>query len=145
MKACLDTSVLVAALVEDHPHNAPASALLLSAKARKIQAVVSAHTLAEVYAVLTRAPFTPPVYPAEARQLIEQTVLPNVHVVSLSPTEYRQVIAECADAGWTGGVIYDAIHLRAARKVSCERLYTFNVKHFRAIAPDDFQHCITTP
>ncbi|MEO7650862.1 MAG: PIN domain-containing protein [Bryobacteraceae bacterium] len=109
MKVCFDTSVLVAALVEDHPHNAPAASLLLSAKGKKIQACVSAHTLAELYAVLTRAPFTPSIYPAEVRHMIEQTVLPLVDVVALSGSEYRQVIAECVGSGWTGGTIYDAI------------------------------------
>jgi predicted nucleic acid-binding protein len=145
MKVCFDTSVLVAALVEDHPHNAPASTALLSAKGKKIQACVSAHALAELYSVLTRAPFTPPIYPAEVRQMIEQTVLPLVDVVALSAAEYRQVISECADAGWTGGAIYDAIHIRAARKAGCDQLYTFNVKHFRALAGDDFHDRITAP
>lgn len=145
MKVCFDTSVLVAALVEDHPHNAPAASALLSAKSKRIHAIVSAHGLAELYAVLTRAPFTPPIYPAEVRQMIKQSLLPLVEVVALSAAEYRQVIADCAEAGWTGGAIYDAIHIRAARKGGCERLYTLNVKHFRAIAPDDFQDCISAP
>lgn len=145
MKVSFDTSVLVAALVEDHPHHAPAASVLLSAKGKKIHACVSAHALAELYAVLTRAPFTPPIYPAEVRQMIEQTILPIVEVVALSAAEYRQVITECAGAGWTGGAIYDSIHIRAARKAGCDRLYTFNVRHFRALASDDFQGRISAP
>ena len=145
MRVCFDTSVLVAALVDDHPHHAPASSVLLSAKGKKNQACVSAHALPELYAVLTRAPFTRPIYPAEVRQMIEQTVLPLVDVVALSGIEYRQVITECAEAGWTGGAIYDAIHIRAAKKANCARLYTFNVKHCRAMAGDDFQDRISAP
>jgi len=141
----LDTSVLVAALVQDHPHHGPAVALLVATKAKEIQACISAHALAELYAVLTRTPFSPPIYPAEARQMIEQTVLPLADVVALSATEYRRVMAECADAGWTGGAIYDAIHLRAARKAGCERLYTFNVRHFRALASEEFRGRISAP
>lgn len=145
MKVCLDTSVLVAALVEDHPHHARAASVLISAKGKKIQAYVSAHAVAELYAVLTRAPLTPPIFPSEARQMIEQTVLPLVEVVALSGAEYRQVVAECADAGWSGGAIYDAIYLRAAKQARCERLYTFNVKHFRAMAGDGFQDRVSAP
>jgi predicted nucleic acid-binding protein len=145
MKVCFDTSILVAALVEDHPHHAPAFSVLLSAKDKKIEAYISTHALAELYAVLTRAPFTPPIYPAEARQMVEQSILPLVEVVSLSGVEYRGVVDECAEAGWTGGAIYDAIHIRAAKKAHCERLYTFNVKHFRAMAGDDFQDRISAP
>jgi predicted nucleic acid-binding protein len=145
MRVCLDTSVLVAALVEDHPHHSPANSVLLAAKGGKIQACTSAHALAELYAVLTRAPFTPPIYPSEVLQMIEQTVLPLVDVVALSGAEYRQVVTECAKAGWTGGAIYDAIHIRAAKKGRSERLYTFNLRHFRAMAGDDFQDRISTP
>jgi len=68
--------------------------------------------------------------------MIEQTILPLVSLVTLSAAEYRQAVAECANGGWAGGAIHDAVHLRAARKAECERIYTFNVKHFRALAPD---------
>jgi len=37
---------------------------------------------------------------------------------------------------WTGGRIYDAIHIQIARKAKCDRIYTFDVRHFRSIAPD---------
>ena len=77
--------------------------------------------------------------------MIEQSILPLVAVIALSGAEYRQVITDCAAAGWTGGAIYDAIHIRAAKKANCERLYTFNVKHFRAMAGDAFQDSISAP
>jgi len=144
MKVYFDTSVLVAGLVEDHPHHAPAAALLVSAKRRKVDGFMSAHGLTELYSVLTRTPFTPPIYPSEARQMIEQTILPWVELVALSAPEYREVMVECAAAGWTGGAIHDGVHIRAARKAGCQRLYTFNVRHFRALAPD-LQERIVVP
>jgi predicted nucleic acid-binding protein len=55
------------------------------------------------------------------------------------------VVDECATSGWTGGAIYDALHIRAAKKARCERLYTFNVRHFRAMAGDGFQDRISAP
>ncbi|MCX6638221.1 MAG: PIN domain-containing protein, partial [Acidobacteria bacterium] len=91
MKIYLDTSVLVAALVEDHPHHAPAVAVLLPAKSESARAFISAHGLAELYAVLTRTPFTPRIHPAEARQMIERSVLPRAGVIALTAAEYRQV------------------------------------------------------
>jgi predicted nucleic acid-binding protein len=145
VRICLDTSVLVAALIEDHPHHVPAVSLLRSTSAKGVEAFISAHTMAELYAVLTRTPFIPRIYPAEARQLIEQSILSRVDVVALSSADYRRVIAECAETGWSGGAIYDAIHVRAAIRAQCNLLYTFNVKHFRAIAPDGFRDKITAP
>jgi hypothetical protein len=35
------------------------------------------------------------------------------------------------------GAIYDALHLIGARRAACEKLYTFNLRHFRSLAPGD--------
>ncbi len=86
--------------------------------------------------MLTRAPLTPPVYPGEAWQILEKDVFPHFKVISLPTGEYRKTLASCAAAGWSGGRIYDALHLAAARRAKCERIYTFNVRHFRELAAD---------
>jgi predicted nucleic acid-binding protein len=145
VKIFLDTSVLVAALVEDHPHNAQAASLLLQAKAGQVQAFISAHGLAEVYSVLTRAPFSPRIYPAEAWQMLEQSVLANVQVVALNPHEYRAAVHACSVAGWTGGAVYGSLHIHAARTAGCDRLYTFNLRDFRALAEEEFRDRIFSP
>jgi predicted nucleic acid-binding protein len=49
---------------------------------------------------------------------------------------YLATIRECADKGWTGGRVYDALHLHCAKKTFCDRIYTFNVRHFQQLAPD---------
>jgi predicted nucleic acid-binding protein len=136
---------LVAALIEDHPHYGRASAVLRSAAGRSIQAFASAHALAELYAVLTSAPFTPRIYPSEAKQMIDHSVVPHVNLIALLGAHYRRVVADCAEAGWGGGMIYDAIHIRAAIKSQCDRLYTFNVKHFRSLSPEEFLDRISAP
>jgi predicted nucleic acid-binding protein len=140
-----DTSVLVAASVARHPHNAPSLSVLEELVTRRHHGYISAHTLTELYAVLTRTPFKPAIYPNEAWQIIEQMVLPHLELVTLTPRECREVIRDCAMAGWTGGKVYDAIHLRCAQKSRFDRLYTFNGKDFRALAPDDIRNRIVTP
>jgi predicted nucleic acid-binding protein len=50
VKILFDTSILVAALLEDHLDSLP---WLQRAIAKEIQGVVSTHTLAELYAILT--------------------------------------------------------------------------------------------
>lgn len=147
MKARLffDTSVIVASLVRDHPHHAPAAALLNGTFSRKETAVLSAHGLAEVYAVLTRAPSPLLITPGDCWRMIEELLLAKVELVSLTASEYRNVVAEGSRNGLVGGRIYDLIHIRSARKAGCTRLYTFNVKHFREIAPDDMQELISSP
>lgn len=136
MKVYFDTNVLVAAALEGHPHHVPAAAILRKVHRGEIEASISAHGLAELYSVLTRAPLVPPVYPSEAWRILERNVLPHFDVIPLSGAEYKSTLRGCADAGWTGGRVYDALHLTAARKAHCERICTFNVRHFRELAPD---------
>ena len=76
------------------------------------------------------------VYPSEAIKMLTEEILPHFQLITVTPQMYIETIRECADRGWIGGRIYDAIHLRCAREAECERIYTFNVRHFQQLAPD---------
>jgi len=144
MKAYFDTTILVAASVADHSHHNQAIATLELSQSGKIESYVSGHGLSEVYAVLTRTPFHPAVYPSEALKILQENILPYFKLVTITPQMYIETIRECADRGWIGGRIYDAIHLGCARESDCERIYTFNVRRFQQLAPDLAQ-CICEP
>ena len=145
MRFYFDTSILVAALVEGHPHHARAHRALESALRASHRAYISAHGLAETYSVLTRTPFVPPVYPLEAWQLLEQSILPHMALISLSGSEYKEVVRQCAQAAYVGGRVHDLIHLRCAQKARCDRIYTFNFRDFRALAPAELVGRISSP
>jgi predicted nucleic acid-binding protein len=145
VKVYFDTSVLVAALIVQHPHHETARPALLRARENKVEAFLAAHGLAELYATLTRLPLTPPVFPAEAWRMISAGVLPAFRIVSLSGEDYRAVIDGCAALGWKGGMVYDALHLRAAENADCERVFTFNVRDFHALAGERFRAEISVP
>jgi hypothetical protein len=102
-------------VVKNHLNHVQAAAILKKAHEKEIAGWVSAHGLAELYSVLTRMPATPPIYPGEAWQIIERDVRPYFRVASLSGKEYLKIIENCATAGWTGGRIYDALRVAAAR------------------------------
>ena len=140
-----DTSVLVPAAVARHPHNAPALAVLEELVRRKHRGFISAHSLTEFYSVLTRTPFKPPLYPSEAWRIVEQTILPRMKLVTLAAKEYQELVRHCAASGWAGGRIHDAVHLRCAQKSDCDRIYTFNVKDFRALAPPGLADRVSAP
>jgi len=72
-------------------------------------------------------------------------ILPHMELVILTPKEYREVVRHCAVNGWAGGRIHDAVHLRCAQKTNCDRIYTFNVRDFRALAPSDIADKISAP
>ena len=136
MKAYFDIAVLVAASIERHPHYNRSAKILESVREKKVEGHVSGHGLAEVYSVLTRTPFRPPIYPGLAWKVLEEDILPYFEIVTLTPQMYRETIGDCADKGWIGGKVYDALHLRCARESDCQRIYTFNVRHFQQLAPD---------
>ena len=136
MKVYLDTPILVASMVETHIHHRASFELMGAARAHKVRAYISTHGLAESFAVLTRAPYVPTIYPADAWRMLSENIVPNCEVVTLTTNMYSRAIEECADAGWAGGRIYDALHIVCARESKCDRLYTFNVRHFQQMAPD---------
>ena len=87
MKTLFDTSVLVAALVQGHPKHDRALPWLSKAKAKKFEYIVSSHTLAELYAVLSTLPVKPRISPNVAWRLIHENIERTAKIVSLSPAE----------------------------------------------------------
>jgi predicted nucleic acid-binding protein len=140
-----DSSVLVSAAVAHHPHNARALEALEQLPSGKHRGHTSAHTLTEVYSVLTRTPFRPPLFPHEAWQIIEAMILAHLELVTLAAKDYREVVRQCAASSWSGGRVHDAVHLRCAQKANCDRIYTFNVKDFRTLAARELQDKISAP
>jgi len=145
VKAYLDTNVLVAASVQEHQHHVPAFDLVKAVKEGALQGCISTHGLAEFYSVLTRAPFTPRVHPAEAGRFLDDNVLPYFELAALSADDYKAVLRYCTNAGLIGGVVFDALHLHSAQKAGCDRVYTFNVKDFRDLAPAGLADKISAP
>ena len=137
MRTLFDSSALVAAFVEAHPKHISAISWLKRAKNKEIEYFVSAHSLAEVYSVLTSAPFKPRISPATAKKLIEQNIRREAKVVSLSEKEYFRIIDNMEKLGLKGGIVYDAIIVECARKSKSEGIITSNVKDFVRLIPDD--------
>jgi predicted nucleic acid-binding protein len=131
-----DSSVLVAACVEAHPHFSRAFPLLNDILAGKHKAYAARHSLAEVFSALTTMPVRPRISPADAASMIERNITGALKCVSSTATHYARALARCVATGHSGGVIYDALLLECARSCRAERIYTFNTRHFLALAPD---------
>lgn len=136
MKVLFDTSVLVAAVVAAHPAHDRALPWLQRAHAREIEAFVSAHSLAELYAVLSTLPVRPRISPHLARQLVAENVERRVRIIPLSARDYGAVLTEMAARGVPGGVVYDALAVRACQKAGAERLVTLNRRDFLRVWPE---------
>ena len=106
--------------------------------------IVSAHTLAELYAILTRLPIQPRISPDLAKRLIHDNVLTTCQVIPLTQDDYEAVIARLAERGLVGGVTYDALILHTATKAQVDVIVTLNAKDFNRIDPS-LANKITTP
>lgn len=135
MRVLIDTSVVVAASIPGHPHNGTAAPFVKAAQSGKFEFVFSAHSLAEVFAVLTRYPIRPRVSPQAAWNLIEADVLRYAQVVALSADDYRDVIESQARQNLPGGLVYDAVIAKAAELANVDYLATYNVAHFHRVWP----------
>jgi predicted nucleic acid-binding protein len=128
MSALLDSSVLIAALVEKERHHVECGELLDRPRTH-----IYAHALSEVYSILTGGRLGFRVSPATAIQLLEQSVLPNVSVITLTAAELIASIKQASSRGVRGGAIYDYLHLVAARKAKVSCLYTLDAGNFRTL------------
>lgn len=137
MKVCFDTSMLVAALLRQHPHHAVAFRCLQSVKEGKVQGCLTTHGLAELFATLTALPLKPRLNPVDVQRLIQQSVVTHFTLIPLGAAEYHDAIKLTVRQNLSCGAIYDALHISGARSVGCTTLYTLNLKHFHALAPGD--------
>jgi len=135
LKVLFDTSVLVAAMVSGHPRHEAAFPWLRKGIGGEIEWLVCSHTMAELFAVLTRLPLKPRIHPATAWRMIRENMVHNAQIVSLSGTDYKAVLQSQAELGLAGGSVYDALIARAAEKSEVDALLTLNGKDFASVWP----------
>jgi predicted nucleic acid-binding protein len=136
LRVLFDTSVLVAGIVAAHPDHERALAWLQRARAASLEYFVAAHSLAELYAVLSSLPTSPRIAPGVAALLIEENVRKPARIVGLGATDYAAVVDTVAGLGLAGGVVYDALIARAAQKAKVDRLLTLNAGDFLRVWPE---------
>lgn len=132
MRVFFDTSVLVAAFLEDHEHH-ERSFRAFAGSDRK-RACCAAHSLAEIYSTLTRMPGRIRLSGEQVLLLLE-SIRERLALIALSGDEYYAAIGKAADAGVTGGTIYDAMIAQCALKAKADTLYTWDTRHFEQFGP----------
>lgn len=145
MKIFLDTNVLVAASIRQHPHFSRGDALLRRCSRKLDQGVIHAHSLLEFHSAVTQLPGGLAVPSAHVATLLAEGILPFVRCVALSAKAVSKVQKRACDLEVVGGIIYDLYHLAVAEQEAVDRLYTFNTAHFRGLASPDFVDKITSP
>jgi len=118
--------------MEDHQHHEASLAAFVAAD--KKQACCAAHSLAELYSVLTRLPGNR--LSGEQVFLFLEAIEEHLSLITLDSREYYSAIREAAGVGIVGGMLYDALLARCARKAAAEVIYTWNLQHFRRLGPE---------
>jgi predicted nucleic acid-binding protein len=145
MRCFFDTSVLVAASVRQHPHFDRADGKLRRCIAGEDVGLVHAHSLLEFHSAMTQLPKGLAVPPSDVTTIVEEGILPHVECRALSRAKVAEAQRLAADGGLIGGVVYDLFHLVAAREMRAEVVWTFNLRHFEAIAPQGMPFGIREP
>lgn len=135
MKVLFDTSVLIAGSMQLHSDHQRALVWMEKARNGQIEAVVSAHTLAEVYSVMTRIPVPQQVSPSNALRIIERNIVGLMQIIALTGDEYIDLIRHLSQTGIAGGATYDAVIACAAAKAQVDHILTLNTKDFQRVYP----------
>jgi predicted nucleic acid-binding protein len=101
VKQAADSSITIAALIDDHPAHD------IAAKALADSMITIAHVAAETYSVLTRLPPPNLADPSTAAAVLGER-LPSTHA-TLSADVYAKAPARLAAAGVSGGATYDGL------------------------------------
>lgn len=129
----LDTSVLLAGLVDFGPQSAPAQALLHAVADSHMPPPATAwHCCLEFYSVSTRLPAEFRLTPADAIRLLQEEVFGRMAVHDLPAGDRLPMLTLAAADGTTGGRIYDAHIAEVARAAAVAVVVTDNRRHFLA-------------
>ena len=128
-----DTSALVAAVSSWHEHHDRTCAEIERRQRGKEELVISALSLAETYAVLTRLPAPHRLRATDAIALIESNWR-DTPTVQLTGAEMWSALREAQRRAMIGGQMYDVLIALAALKAEASTILTWNVRHYKAFA-----------
>ena len=129
----LDSSVLIAGLIDFGTQSAPAQSILHAVAERQVTAVGTAwHCCLEFFSVSTRLPAEYRLVGADAIRLIESEIFARMAVLELPAADRMTMLKAAAQEGMTGGRIYDAHIAHVARAAGATLIVTDNRRHFVA-------------
>jgi predicted nucleic acid-binding protein len=133
MKAFFDTSVLTPVFYGDHVHHQTSLELFIAFD--KSTGCCGAHSLVEVYSVLTRMPGKHRISGEQALLFIGN-IRERLSIVCLGDDEYADMLEASAARGIVGGGIYDAMLARCALKSQAVTIYSWNIRHYALCGPE---------
>jgi predicted nucleic acid-binding protein len=142
----LDTSVLLAGLVDFGDQSRPAHLVLHAVEQKQFAAATAWHCCLEFYSVATRLPPEYRLTVDDACLLVQKEIFDRMEVRDLPGADRLAFLAAAARDRAVGGRIYDAHIADIARSAGARVIVTDNRKHFlsslrhgiRVETPDEF-------
>lgn len=129
----LDTSVLLAGLIDFGAQSAPAQSLMHAVAEKQVSPVGTGwHCCLEFFSVATRLPPEFRVAPADAVRLLESEVFGRMAVHDLPVGDRLPMLRTAAQDATAGGRIYDTHIAEVARAAGAGVIITDNRRHFMA-------------
>lgn len=129
----LDTSVLLAGLVDFGPQSAPSQKVMHAVAEKHVKAAGTAwHCCLEFFSVSTRLPAEFRLTPADAVRLLEEEVFARLSIHDLPGADRLPLLRAAVQDGTAGGRIYDAHIAEVARAAGARVVVTDNRRHFLA-------------
>ena len=117
----LDTSVLLAGLIDFGPQSAPAQSLLSAVAEKRVGSAATAwHCCLEFFSVSTRLPPEYRIGPTDAVKLLEEEVFARMAVFDLPPGERLTMLRAASRDAIAGGRVYDA-HIAEIARAAARR------------------------
>ncbi len=135
MKIGVDSCILIAGVHGNHPFHAVAVDWLINNLSLN-ELIVTHHSILETYAVLTRLPGELRITGAEAKQLLETSIRPNMQITTFSASSMWDFIDTFVNQGAIGGRSYDAFIAEILIKFGADAIATFNSTHFMSLSTD---------
>jgi len=133
MSVFLDTSVILAGLIDFGPQSAPAQSVMHAVAERRIQEAATAwHCCLEFFSVATRLPPEFRVSPSDACLLLQEEVFGRLSVHDLPADGRLPMLQAAARDHVAGGRVYDAHIAETARAAGATVVVTDNRRHFLA-------------
>jgi predicted nucleic acid-binding protein len=127
----LDTSVLLAGMLDFGPQSAPAQSIMHAVAERTLPSPATAwHCCLEFFSVATRLPPEFRLTPADGSRLLEEEVFARLTVHDLPSGDRLRLLHAAAEDGVAGGRIYDAHIAEVARAAGATVIVTDNRRHF---------------
>ena len=131
MKIFLDTSVLLAGLIDFGPSSAPAQNIFHALAEEKLtEAGTAWHCCLEFYSVSTRLPPEYRLSAVDAARLLQEEVLDRLDVHELPRADRARLLRAAVQDAIVGGRIYDSHIAEVARAAGATLIVTDNRRHF---------------